>query len=81
MPTLRCSIDDNFVLFVALSAAAAVLFTLFGTKLLGKDDKDLNKVMFRTALLVIASNAIVFYLLTRGRDTITTAPFFDNPAQ
>jgi hypothetical protein len=76
MPAIKCNIDENIVLFVALSAAAAVLFTLFGTKLLGKDDQALNKAMFRSALLVIVSNVLVFYALTQGRDTITTAPFF-----
>ncbi|WIA10856.1 hypothetical protein OEZ85_011022 [Tetradesmus obliquus] len=53
MPSLKCNIDENFVLFVALSAATALVFTMFGTKLLGKDDKELNKTMFRSALLVI----------------------------
>lgn len=81
MPSIKCNIDDNFVLFLALSAAAAVAFTLFGTKLLGKDDQNLNKSMFRSALLVIVSNVLVYYVLTQGRDTITTAPFFDPPVQ
>eukprot|EP00775_Hariotina_reticulata_P002833 gene2833-3126_t len=41
------------------------------------NDKDLNKAMFRSALLVVVSNAIVFYALTYGRDTISTEPFFE----
>lgn len=78
MPVIKCNIDDNFIMFVALSAVVAVAFTMLGTKLLAKDDTNLNKAMFRSALMVIVSNLLVFYALTYGRDTITTAPFFDH---
>ena len=74
---MRANIDDNFGWFVAFSALAAVVMTVFFIKVTGRDEEHLNKTMFRTAVLVAAANLLVYLVMTHGRDSISTAPFFD----
>lgn len=67
--------SDNFVIDVLVTAAVAAGITLFFIKLTGKDDRDLNRSMFRAIMLVTLTNAIVHYSLHGGKDAILTEPF------
>lgn len=69
-------LSDQFGKYLFFVTALTVAVTFLYLKLVKQEDDNLNKIMFRTALLVVATNAIVYACMTRGSNQIMTEPFY-----
>lgn len=70
--------SELFTVRFALEIIVAVAIAFFYIKMTAKDDRNLSKDLFRVAVLVFLTKAIVFYLTYDGKNELAAEPFYSS---